>query len=57
MSVLKPRAKKYHIAYSANLSDFYAVEAALSGKDSYVMWGDTIQLSNEAEVLKKMLGK
>lgn len=52
-----PKAKKYHIAYSANLSDFYAVEAALSGKDSYVMWGDTIQLSNEAEVLKKMLGK
>lgn len=52
-----PKAKKYNIAYSTNPSDYYAVEAALNGKDSYVMWGDTIQLSTESEVLKKMLGK
>ena len=52
-----PKAKKYHIAYSTNTNDYLAVEAAINGKDSYEIWGDTIQLSDKADVLKNMLGK
>ncbi len=52
-----PDAKDYHIAYSTNITDFYALEAALNGDDQFVIWGDSIPLSEKADALKNMLGR
>ncbi len=52
-----PDAKVYHIAYSTNIVDFYALEAALNGDNQFVIWGDSIPLSEKADALKNMLGR